>query len=77
MNVSDQVNQLNVTQLEPQTNKDNKHFIDDNLFQKLLAIREEIYQATEINVSPRKLVNILLKQADFQALRDQLIRQYD
>ena len=76
MNVSEQVNQLNVTQLEPQTNKDNKHFIDDNLFQKLLAIREEIYESTEINVSPRKIVNLLLKKADFQALCQELIQRY-
>jgi len=56
-------------------NKD-KHFIENELFEKLLAVREEIYQKTEINVSPRKLVNMLLKQSDFQALRDQLIQQY-
>jgi len=53
-----------------------KHFIDDAIFKKLLAIREEIYQQTDINVSPRKLVNLLLEQSDFEALRDQLIKQY-
>jgi hypothetical protein len=63
-------------QSEVVSNKENKHFVDDELFQKLLAIREEIYQATEINVSPRKLVNMLLKRSDFEALRDQLIQQY-
>ena len=53
-----------------------KHFIEDELFEKLLTIREAIYIKTEINVSPRKLVNMLLKQANFDALRDQLIQQY-
>lgn len=53
-----------------------KHFVEDEIFQKLLAIRESIYLETEINVSPRKLVNMLLKKSDFDALRDQLIRQY-
>lgn len=53
-----------------------KHFIEDEVFQKLLAIRESIYLETEINVSPRKLVNMLLKKSDFDALRDQLINQY-
>jgi len=62
--------------LEPSSRKENKHFIEDALFQQLLDLREEIYQATEINVSPRKLVNLLLKQADFKILRDQLIKQY-
>ena len=56
--------------------KQEKHFIEDELFEKLLAIHEEIYQKTEINVSPRKLVNMLLKQSDFEVLRDQLIQQY-
>ena len=53
-----------------------KHFIDNELFEKLLVIREEIYLKTEINVSPRKLVNLLLKQSNFDVLRDQLIQQY-
>lgn len=53
-----------------------KHFIEDEIFSQLLAIREEVYQATEINVSPRKLVNLLLKQSDLEGLRDQLIKQY-
>ena len=53
-----------------------KHFIENELFEKLLAVREEIYLKTEINVSPRKLVNMLLKKSDFEALRDQLIQQY-
>jgi hypothetical protein len=73
--MSEVVNQQE-NQSEVVSNKDNKHFVDDELFQKLLAIREEIYQATEINVSPRKLVNMLLRQSDFEALRDQLIQQY-
>ena len=53
-----------------------KHFIENELFEKLLAVREEIYLKTEINVSPRKLVNMILKKSDFEALRDQLIQQY-
>ena len=68
--------QSNANQLERSSDNENKHFIEDELFKKLLAIREEIYQATEVNVSPRKLVNQLLKQADLQGLRDQLIQQY-
>jgi hypothetical protein len=54
----------------------NKHFIDDDLFQKLLAIRDEIYHATHVNPSPRKLVNLIIKQTDLTAIRDQLIKQY-
>jgi hypothetical protein len=53
-----------------------KHFIENEVFEKLLALRDAIYLKTEINVSPRKLVNMLLKQSSFEALRDQLIQQY-
>ncbi len=72
-----QDNQSAVNYAERSANKDNKHIIDDELFEKLLVIREDIYKATDINVSPRKLVNMLLRESDFQALRDKLIKQYD
>ena len=72
-----QDNQSAVNYAERSANKNNKHIIDDELFEKLLVIREDIYKATDINVSPRKLVNMLLRESDFQALRDKLIKQYD
>lgn len=53
-----------------------KNFIDDAIFEKLLAIREEVYKQTDINVSPRKLVHMLLQEANFEALRDKLIEKY-
>lgn len=58
------------------SNKDNKNFIDDAIFERILAIREEIYQKTDVNISPRKLVNQFLSNADFTALRDMLIKKY-
>ena len=70
------INQEQSDQPAVSANKESKHFIEDALFEQLLAIREEIYQSTEVNVSPRKLVNMLLKQSDFQVLRDQLIQRY-
>jgi hypothetical protein len=54
----------------------NKYFIDDDLFKKLLAIRDEIYQATHVNPSSRKLVNLIIKQTDLTVIREQLIKQY-
>lgn len=63
--------------VSPQMSATNsKNFIDDAIFEKLLAIREEVYQKTDINVSPRKLVNMLLQDANFEALRDNLIKKY-
>jgi hypothetical protein len=68
-------NQEIVNKFHVSSNKEGKHFIEDAIFEKLLAIREEIYQQTDINVSPRKLVNSLLQQSDFEALRDKLVAQ--
>lgn len=64
-----------VSQSQVLVNKD-KHFIEDKIFEKLLEVREEIYQKTDVNVSPRKLVNMLLEQSDFKALSHKLIEQY-
>lgn len=72
---NNQENQSIVSRSAISANKE-KHFIEDEIFEQLLKVREEIYNKTEINVSPRKLVNMLLKKSDFEALRDQLIQQY-
>ena len=66
----------NSNRIENNHCNENKHFIEDALFEKILAIREEIYEATEINVSLRKLVNLLLNKSDFKALCQELIQQY-
>lgn len=69
-------NNDNLNQIDINNRNETKHFIEDEIFQKILAIREEIYESTEINVSPRKIVNLLLKKADFQALCQELIQRY-
>lgn len=70
-------NNENLKQLGNNNNhNENKHFIEDELFQKIIAIREEIYEATEINVSPRKIVNLLLNKSDLKALCQELIQRY-
>ena len=56
--------------------KEVKRYIDDDVFQQVLVMRDTIYQQTDVNVSPRKLVNMLLRQSDFQALSIKLIQQY-
>ena len=60
-----------------QLTEESKHFIDDDLVNNLLAIREEIYKKTEINVSPRKLVNMIIRKSDINEIRDQLIKKYE
>ncbi len=56
--------------------KEVRHFIEDDVFQKLSAVRESVYQATDVSISIRNLVNILLKQANFEVLCDERIQRY-
>lgn len=53
-----------------------KHFIEDSRFKQLQAFRDEIYQATEVNITLRKLINLIIEQADLKSIRNQLIKQY-
>ncbi len=75
-NISENQSTVKHSALPTNSANKEKHFIEDEVFEQLLKVREEIYNKTEINVSPRKLVNMLLKQSNFEALRDQLIQQY-
>lgn len=53
-----------------------KHFIDDELFQRLLRVRDDIYEVTQVSPTIRKLVNLIIEKADLKAIQDQLIKQY-
>ena len=53
-----------------------KHFIDDELFQRLLTVRDDIYDVTQVRPTIRKLVNLIIDKADLKAIKDQLTKQY-
>jgi len=53
-----------------------KHLIEDQNFQKLITVQEEIYQVTQVKPSLKKLVNLIIDQSDLVNIRDQLIKQY-
>lgn len=57
------------------TTKD-KHLIDENNFQKLIQVQEDIYNMTEVRPSLRKLVNLIIDEVDIDAIKNQLIKQY-
>ena len=67
---------LNQSQSQGVIDKEARRFIDDDVYQQVLVMRHAIYQQTDVNVSPRKLVNMLLREADFQVLNVKLIQQY-
>lgn len=58
-----------------QSSKD-KHLIHDEHFQQLTALRDEVYQATEVSPTIRKLLYLIIEKADLEVIRDQLIKQY-
>ena len=51
------------------TSKD-KHLIHDEHFQRLTALRDEVYQATEVNPTVRKLLYLIIDRADLESIRD-------
>lgn len=53
-----------------------KRFLDDEVFQRLLAVREEVYRVTDVSPAIRKLVNLIIERADLKAIQEQLIKQY-
>ena len=53
-----------------------KHFIEDDHFQKLISVLDDIYNTTQVRPSLRKLVNLIIKKADINTIREQLIKQY-
>jgi hypothetical protein len=61
--------------LAVQNSKD-KHLISDAHFQRLTALRDDVYQATEVNPTIRKLLYLIIERADLEAIRHQLISQY-
>ncbi len=53
-----------------------KHLLNEEHFQRLTVIRDEVYKATEVNPTIRKLLYLIIEKADLEAIRDQLIKQY-
>lgn len=53
-----------------------KHLISDVHFQQLMALRDEVYQSTQVNPSIRKLLYLIIEKANLDTIREQLIQQY-
>lgn len=70
------MNQENSITENQSVNSKERHLISDENFKKLNAIREEVYQVTEVGPTVRKLVNLIIEKADLEIIRDQLIKQY-
>lgn len=69
------MNQELQDQLDHQPIKKN-NLIDDNNFKRIIKLQEEIYQATTVKASIKKLANIMIAQADSKVIAEKLIRQY-
>ena len=53
-----------------------QHLLSDKNFQQLSLLREEIYQATQVKPSMKKLVNLIIEEVNFNLIRQQLIQKY-
>ncbi len=53
-----------------------EYFIDDHNFKMLIHLQEEIYQATKVKASIKKLANLMVEQVDTQSIAEKLIKQY-
>lgn len=53
-----------------------EHFIDDHNFKMLIQLQEEIYKATKVKASIKKLTNLMIEQVDTQSIAEKLIKQY-
>lgn len=52
------------------------YFIQDHNFEKLKAVSESVYDKTHVKPSIRKLVNLIIEEAETDKIRDQLIGIY-
>ncbi|MEM9103297.1 MAG: hypothetical protein AAGB12_13345 [Pseudomonadota bacterium] len=52
------------------------YLIEETNFKRLIETGENIYQATHVKPSIRKLVNLIIEQADMTTIEAKLIDQY-
>ena len=53
-----------------------RHLITDENYQTLLAVQNDIYQRTEVTPAMRKLINLIIENANLDKIREQLIAAY-
>jgi hypothetical protein len=49
------------------------HFIDDEKYEILKNIQQQVFEATEVNPTVRRLVNALITQENLYKVRDRMI----
>lgn len=67
---------VQVSSNNPVESKQDKHLITDIHFQQLTRVRDEVFQATQVKPSVRKLLCLIIEKTDLAAIREQLIKQY-
>lgn len=64
------------TQSNDNHSKKARHLITDENYQTLLAVQNDIYQRTEVTPAMRKLINLIIENANLDKIREQLIAAY-
>lgn len=56
--------------------EEKQYLINEENFQRLRQLQQDIYKATELSPSVRKLINLLVTEENLQQLKSFLLEQY-
>ena len=65
----------NVDSNQP-SKEEHSYFINNNNFEKLKQLQQELYQALDISIKIRKIANLLITEDNIHKLKNQLLEQY-
>jgi len=65
----------NVENNQP-SKEEHSYFINNDNFEKLKHLQQELYQALDISIKIRKIANLLITEENIQKLKQQLLEQY-
>ena len=57
-------------------NEDKKKLFSDEKFQKLMQVKQEIFLATDVSTSLRKIIDKLITDQHLEEIKNQLIEQF-
>ncbi len=55
--------------------EERKRLLDEANFSKIVTLQQEINEATEVSPSYRKLINLIIEQADILTIKKSLIEK--
>ena len=59
-----------------ENNEDKKKLFSDEKFQKLMQVKQEVFLATDVSTSLRKIIDKLITDEQLEEVKNQLIEQF-